>query len=118
MKHSIALIGFILTLAFPPSHEPIEGVWHTGQDNTRIEIIQDQGEWLGKIRSSDNDLVRIGKIVLKDLEKHADVWTGKIFSPKRDRWFEVEITPTETKLHLLVSAGFSQKQVEWTRSSN
>lgn len=95
--------------------QSIEGVWSTGNENTTIEILLEDGEWVGKIKSSDNEKAPIGKVILKDLEKEGDSWKGKLFVIKKQRWVNVKVSPFETKLKLLVSAGFSKKKVEWER---
>ncbi len=95
--------------------QTIAGVWSTGKENTTIQVLQEGGEWVGKIKSSDNDQATIGKVILKDLEKQGNIWTGKLYVIKKQKWVDVKISPFESKLELLVSAGSSKKKVEWKK---
>lgn len=98
--------------------QSISGFWNTGKENTIVEISKENGEFLGKIKSSDNEKVTIGKVILKDLIKQNDKWKGKLFVVKRQKWYDVVITPNETKLDLTVTAGFFEKEVQWSKVKN
>lgn len=98
--------------------QSIEGIWDSGTENTKIEILQSNGEWVGKIKSSDNEEATIGKVILKDLKKQNEKWVGKLFAVKRQKWTDVEIIPNGTKLDLMVSAGLSSKKVQWSKANN
>ena len=112
-------VGILLLIYFSVSaQEAIQGLWQTGRENTKIEISQNNGEWVGKIKSSDNEKVTIGKVILKDLIKQNDKWKGKLFVVKRQKWYDVVITPNETKLDLTVTAGFFEKEVQWSKVKN
>ena len=100
------------------AQQSIEGIWDTGTENTKIKISQNNGEWVGKIISSDNEKVTIGKVILKDLNKQNEIWKGKLFVVKRQKWTDVEIIPKGAKLNLIVSAGFSSKKVQWSKVNN
>lgn len=95
--------------------QPIEGIWDTGTEKTKIEILQINGEWIGKIKSSENQEVTIGKVILDDLKKQNEKWKGKIFIVKKQKWTDVEIIPSGTKLDLVVSTGFSNKKIQWSK---
>ena len=92
------------------------GVWATGEDNTKIEISEVDGQITGKIKSSDNKKAKIGKVILKDLQKRGSKWTGSIYAAKRDEWHDVKITPNEDVLKLKISAGVFSKSLEWKKS--
>lgn len=94
------------------AQQSIEGFWNTGQDNTVVEVLQEDGKWAGKIHASDNAEVVIGKTILKDLKKQGSTWKGEIFIAKRQRWADVQLTPQASQLDVLVSAGFSKKEVQ------
>lgn len=100
------------------AQEAIQGLWQTGRENTKIEISQNNDEWIGKIKSSDNEKVTIGKVILKDLKKQNEKWIGKLFVVKKQKWYDVEITPNKTKLDLTVSAGFFENKVQWSKVNN
>lgn len=98
--------------------ESIEGIWDTGTENTKVEISNNNAEWVGKIKSSGNEKATIGKVILKDLKKQNEKWIGKLFVVKRQKWTDVEIIPNGTKLDLIVSAGFSEKKIQWSKVKN
>lgn len=98
--------------------QPIIGLWNTGKDNTIVEISEVNGEFLGKIKSSDNEKAAAGNVILKDVRKTSDGWRGKLFVPKKQKWYDVQITPNETKLDLTVTAGFFEKEVQWSKVKN
>ena len=110
---------FTVILSFTASmvnaQQSIVGTWNTGQENTQIEILPNEESWIGKIKSSDNTKASIGKIIVKDLKKEGDTWTGKLFAAKRKKWVDVVFKPNETKMDLIISAGFSKKEIEWER---
>lgn len=109
-------IGILLLMSVSVSvQEEIQSLWNTGTENTKIEILQDNGEWVGRIKSSDNEKAIIGKVILKDLKKQNEKWIGKVFFAKRQKWYDVEITPNETKLDLIISAGILKKPVQWSK---
>jgi uncharacterized protein (DUF2147 family) len=109
-------IGILLLMSGSVSaQEAIQGLWHTGIENTKTEILQNNGEWVGKIKSSDNEQATIGKVILKDLKKQNEKWIGKLFVAKRQKWYDVEITPNKTKLDLIISTGILKKMVQWSK---
>ena len=108
----------VVSVAADNSKQSIEGIWDWGTENTKIEILQSNGEWVGKIKSSDNEEATIGKVILKDLKKQNEKWVGKLFAVKRQKWTDVEIIPNGTKLDLTVSAGISSKKVQWSKVNN
>ena len=62
------------------SDKTIVGTWITLEDNTKIQIVEEKGMLIGKIKSSDNPNAQVGKLILKDLVKSGNTWTGKIFA--------------------------------------
>ena len=92
------------------------GIWDTGEDNTRVEIAEVDGAITGKIISSDNQKAQIGKVILKELKKDGRLWSGRIYAAKRGEWYDVEITPDEDVLKLKISVGFFSKSLEWKKT--
>ena len=89
------ILLFIVSLIsiFQNSNDPnILGTWNTLEDNTKIEITEQRGVLIGKIKSSDNPKAQVGRMILKDLIKSGNSWTGKIFAVKKNEWYDVEIT--------------------------
>ncbi len=112
---NLVLTLFSVLMCLLSYSQNIEGLWSTGKENTNITILNEGGELVGKIESSDNRKAPIGEVILKDLVKEGDSWKGKLFVIKKQRWVDVTISPYKSKLELLVSAGFSRKKVEWEK---
>ncbi|UTW63605.1 DUF2147 domain-containing protein [bacterium SCSIO 12741] len=113
---SILIISLMLFSFVASAQSSIQGLWATGDNNTVIEITQVQSHCEGKIKSTDNEDVQKGTLILKDLEKSGDTWEGKIYAPKRESWYDVEITPEANQLIVEVSVGFLSRTLEWSRS--
>jgi len=93
----------------------IEGVWSTGEYNTKIEISEIKGQIKGKIKSSENEKAEIDKVILKNLKINEDKWIGEIYSVKRKRWYNVVIIPHQEVLELKIGTGFSSKYLQWKK---
>jgi hypothetical protein len=93
----------------------LNGVWATGEDNTKIEILEVDGQISGKIKSSNNEKAKIGKVILKDLNKKGGKCTGRIFAAKRGEWYDVKITPNKDVLEIKISVGLLSRSVEWKK---
>ena len=116
MKKAIIFFSLaVLTSVSMFAQSSITGIWDTGDDNTMVEIIQENDAPLGKILSSDHEKAKVGTTLLKDLVKIDDVWEGKIYAPKKGKWFDVEIQPAAKQLDLKISKGFISKSFIWNR---
>lgn len=115
MKTLIVVLSFFCIFQ-NPSEYVIIGTWNTLENNTRIQIIEEKGMLIGRIKSSDNTKVQVGKIILKDLTKTGNSWSGKIFSLKRNEWYDVEIIPQKNKLDLKIQIGFVHRSLTWEKS--
>lgn len=115
MKTLIVVLSFF-SIFQNPSEYIIIGTWNTLENNTRIQIIEEKGMLIGRIKSSDNTKVQVGKIILKDLTKTGNSWSGKIFSLKRNEWYDVEIIPQKNKLDLKIQIGFVHRSLTWEKS--
>ncbi len=91
------------------------GIWNTGKDNTKIEITEDNGVYQGKIASSDNASTKIGKQMLKDVKLDGGKWKGKMYSPKRDNWYNAVLEEKGSKLSVTVKAGIMSQTLEWKK---
>ncbi len=114
------ILGLFLVIISPmyvKSQSLVAGVWNTGEENTKVEIFENEGVLTGKIHSSDSKKVKIGLIMFKDIEAADGCWKGKIYSLKRQKWFDVLMKPNGNKLELEVSTGFYKKSIEWVRNS-
>jgi uncharacterized protein (DUF2147 family) len=115
MKTLIVVLSFFCIFQ-NPSEYIIIGTWNTLENNTRIQIIEEKSMLIGRIKSSDNTKVQVGKIILKDLTKTGNSWSGKIFSLKRNEWYDVEIIPQKNKLDLKIQIGFVHRSLTWEKS--
>ena len=115
MKILIVILSFLYTFQ-NPSEYVIIGTWNTLENNTKIQIVEEKGILIGRIKSSDNTKVQVGKIILKDLTKTGNSWSGKIFSLKRNEWYDVEIIPQKNNLDLKIQVGFVYKSLTWEKS--
>ena len=114
MKNLIVIL--ILLLAFSiQAQTSLKGTWNTGESNTKIEISNTNGAWIGKLKSSDNKKTEIGKVILKDLKKDSNQWTDKIYVIKRKQWYHVELDLQAKVLELNISVGFLSKTLAWNK---
>ena len=93
----------------------LDGIWNMGQDNTKIEITEDNGSYVGKIVSSDNANAKIGNIILKDVKSVGGKWKGKMYSPKRNEWYDAVVALEGKQLLLTVGSGFKSKTLKWIK---
>jgi hypothetical protein len=114
MKILIVLFSLFTIFQNSPEHS-IVGTWNTLEDNTKIQIVEEKGMLIGKIKSSDNPNAQVGKLILKDLVKSGNTWTGKIFAVKRKEWIDVEITFDNNSLNLKIQYGIVTRNLIWKR---
>jgi uncharacterized protein (DUF2147 family) len=115
MKTIIVILSFFYIFQ-NPSEYIIIGTWNTLESNTKIQIVEEKGMLIGRIKSSDNTKVQVGKLILKDLIKTGNSWSGKIFSLKRNEWYDVEIIPQKNNLDLKIQIGFIHKSLTWEKT--
>jgi uncharacterized protein (DUF2147 family) len=115
MKILIVLLSLFTIFQNLPEHNIIE-TWNTLEDNTSIQIIEQKGILFGRIKASDNTKAQVGRLILKDLVKSGNSWTGKIFAVKKNQWYDVEITSEKNSLNLKIQIGFLHKNLKWEKS--
>ncbi len=115
MKISIVLLSLFAIFKNSPEHDII-GTWNTLEDNTTIQIIEQKGMLTGRIKSSDNTKAQVGRLILKDLIKSGNSWTGKIFAVKKNQWYDVGITSEKNSLKLKIHVGFVYKNLIWKKT--
>lgn len=91
------------------------GLWNMGQDNTIIEIKAENGTYQGKIASSDNANAKIGSLILKEVKSVDGIWKGKLYSPRKNEWFDAVLKAEGNKLLLTVKSGWMSKTLEWAK---
>jgi uncharacterized protein (DUF2147 family) len=109
----VSMLSLFSITAF--SQTDISGKWNTGDQNTLVEIVQQNGVYIGKIISSDNPKVKQGKVILRNVKAKKAGWAGEIYAPRRSEWYDAEISTSGNKLKLKMSVGFISKTVEWTK---
>ena len=114
MKNLILIISILYSFSVFAQAD-LSGVWATGDDNTKIEITEVDGQVTGKIKSSDNQKAKIGKVILKDLKEDGNRWSGRIYAARRGEWHDVEITPNTDALELKIRVGLFSKSLEWKK---
>jgi uncharacterized protein (DUF2147 family) len=93
----------------------ITGIWDMGQDNTKIEIKGDNGVFEGRVASSDNPSAKIGNVILKDVKSVGGTWTGKLYSVKKNKWFDAVLKAEGNQLLVTVSSGRMSKTLKWSK---
>lgn len=116
MKVTAVLFILLFGAISMNAQSSLNGVWNTGQDNTKIEIKSENGFYLGKIISSDNSNVKIGTLILKEVKSESGKWKGKLYSLKKKKWFDAALELKGSKLMVTVKSGWASKTVDWTKS--
>ena len=113
---NLALIFFILfsTTTMNAQHS-IAGIWNTGDDNTKIEITENDGAFYGKILSSDNTKANIGKQILKDVKFSNGEGKGKMYAAKKGKWYDAVLKENGNQLDVTIKVGFMKKTLEWKK---
>ena len=83
---NLAILILVLFTTISMNAQSIAGVWNTGEDNTKIEIAEDNGVANGKILSSDNAKAKVGNQILKDVKFSDGEWKGKLYAAKKGEW--------------------------------
>ena len=118
MKKVISLILALGIFASLSAQQFQEGIWHTGKQNTLIETYQKNGEWFGKVISSDKPKAKIGNDVLRNITESGGEWKGKLFMAKRGRLVDAIIVPSDDKLEITISGGGMKRTLVWSRKSD
>ncbi len=118
IKKKVLTTFFLLmfSIVYTSAQQSLEGLWKTGKEETIIEISFSSEQFLGKIKSSNNEQAEMGKIILKDLWSEGNKWVGKIYAIKRKKWYNVEIISKEEVLELKISFGLMSKSLQWEKS--
>jgi len=109
------LAGLLVFSADLAAQGALDGRWNTGEDNSIVEVFERDSEVFGKLVSSDNDKAKIGTEILRNFKEVDGVWTGKIYSAKRDKLMDATVAPSADVLNISVSAGMGSKKLTWKR---
>jgi len=116
----VRIFVLILLLCFPLSlfaQDSLAGVWQTGEDNSEVKIIEQDGVYSGKLVSSDNPKAKMGTEILKELSQVDGTWKGSLYAAKRGKWYKASIVPSSDTLNITVSAGIVTQKVTWKKVS-
>lgn len=94
----------------------LEGIWDTGKENTQLEVAPgEDGSLVGVLRSSDNERVEVGTPILKDIAQKGETWVGKLYSLKKEKWYDAVFVLEGDVLSITVKAGMMRKTIVWTK---
>ena len=95
------------------SASAIIGNWKTEEGKT-VRIYEYDGKYFGK--PIDNSGALREQLILKDIEYKGSDWQGRIYAPKREKYYKVVIQMTdEAKIRLKVSLRFVSAEMEWEK---
>jgi len=112
-KLSILIVALFTTLSI--NAQTITGVWNTGEDNTKIEITEENGVYKGEILSSDNTKAKAGSPILKDVKFNNGKGNGKIYAAKRGEWYDAVLEENDNQLDIKIKVGFMSKTIAWKK---
>lgn len=106
---------FLLSALSMSAQQSLTGIYNTGKDNTKIEMTEENGVYEGRIVSSDNANAKIGNQLIKDVKYVDGEWKGKMFAPKKKKWFDAVLKEKDNQLLVTVGSGWRSKTLEWTK---
>jgi len=110
---SILIVVLFTTMSI--NAQSLAGVWNTGDENTKIEITEDDGIVKGKILSSDNAEAKIGNQILKDVKLNKGEWKGKLYAAKKGEWYDAVLKENGNQLDITIKVGWMSKTVHWKK---
>lgn len=114
MKKILILIAISFT-TISINAQSIAGVWNLGEDNTKIEITENNGVFNGKIISSDNSKAKVGSQILKDVKFSNGEGKGKMYAAKKGKWYDATIKEKGNELNVTIKVGFMSKTLKWKK---
>jgi uncharacterized protein (DUF2147 family) len=115
MKIIVLLITLLTSPVSLSAQESFIGHWNTGQENTIIEIKEVDSKIEGRIFSSDNSKASTGNFILKYIYRDEDQVKGKLYSPKRGRWFDASFSPKSNDIEFTITAGWVERKANWKK---
>jgi len=94
----------------------LNGLWQTGEDNSIVEVTEKNGVATGKLVSSDNPKAVAGTEILRNFSETNGTWNGSVYAIRRNKLMDATITPSADNLTIDVNAGFTSKDLTWTRA--
>ncbi len=109
MKTIFLSILFICSLM--NSSESPEGVWIYKENNSRIEILNRNGELTGTIISTRHPEYESGKEILKNFHLTGGKWEGEIFDFQKKRWVAAILEIKSDLLFVEINYGYDVKKI-------
>jgi uncharacterized protein (DUF2147 family) len=141
MKKTILILTLLLSgfaIHSQSESDRIHGVWLNHLENVKVEILQRDGKFFGKIvwidipedvdinfptdKNNPDPKLRSRKIMglemMTDLKYANGIWEdGKLYSPKKGQTVDckLEISDDNQTMYVTASKGWFSKTLEWTR---
>jgi len=115
MKNIALTFCMLFSITTMNAQQSIAGIWNIGDDDTKIEITENNGIFYGKISSSDNTQANIGKQILKDVKFNNGEWKGKMYAAKKGKWYDAVFKEKGNQLDVTIKVGFMSKTLEWKK---
>jgi len=115
MKISLIFLFLFSAITLSAQDAPA-GTWNIGTDNTTVEIAEENGVYTGSIVSSDNTKAKIGATILKDIKLSGGAWKGKMYNPKKEKWYNATLENNGAQLLVKVKAGIVSKTLKWKKA--
>ncbi len=90
--------------------------WKTDKDNTVVRIEKQGDVFIGKVISSDDENIKPGTVMLKEVKPKKEKLEGKIYLPERDTWLDGTFEVSGDKLKITAKIAFISKSVVWTKA--
>lgn len=113
-KFTLVLFAFFAALSIN-AQDSIAGIWNTGDDNTKVEITENDGAFYGKIISSENAEAKIGNQILKDVKFSKGEGKGKMYAAKKGKWYDAVLKEKENQLEVKIKVGVMKKTLKWKK---
>ena len=115
MKNLLIIIVALFT-TMSINAQSLAGVWNIGEDNTKIEITEDNGVFSGKILSSENAEVKVGKQIIKNVKFSKGEHKGQIYAAKKGEWYSAVLKENGGQLDITIKVGWMSKTVHWKKN--
>ncbi|MGK0447445.1 MAG: hypothetical protein ACJA2M_001219 [Polaribacter sp.] len=113
MKNILLILFFGIFSFTSFGQKTLIGDWIANSDkNTVVKIVQNNEVYSGGILSSDNQKA-VGTLLLKDVKLKKDTFKGKLYAPKRKKWYDAEFKIKGNTLEIYISVGFFSKTIKW-----
>jgi uncharacterized protein (DUF2147 family) len=114
------LFGLLLMLSLSSfAQSPLTGLWLNEDQNARIEIVETEAPFQGKLVWTDNQKGKetFGTRILRDLTPTKKGWEGTVYSPKQGDTYDAtfRLVNDSKGLEMTVKVGFMSRTKTWTR---